>query len=95
MALRLSELCKRQQVRAYAMRDTVITRSYRKKLVYRNIKEGTELCGGHAFTKDGQTIVHVESGRIHLPMDYWYLPSKDFRWFAEVNVINDISEPLG
>ena len=91
-AVKLSELCKRQQVRAYAIRDTDVFRFYGKwnREVVRKIKEGTEICGGHAFTQHGYTIVHVNlddpSG---LPCDYWYLPSKDFQWMAEVNVIID------
>jgi hypothetical protein len=93
--MKFSELAKRDEVRAYALRPTFIFRfldSGRK--ISRRIKEGEQLTGSFGtHTPDGWAAIHVDLDQV-VPCVWWYLHPADFFWQAYVTVDLDTDDNL-
>ena len=92
--IKLSELAKRDEIRAWPIRDTVISRWYRGRTVYRNIKEGSMPITGSFYTPDAsntRAIVHTDlDNPAGIPCATWWLVAADYTWETYRPVDNDL-----
>jgi hypothetical protein len=95
--LKLSRIGKRADIRAWPVRDTVISRWYHGRTIYRKIKANAPPITGSYKTADASGLnvwVHIEHGNpAGLPTGTWLLPADAFSWEAYCPVENDLLPP--
>ena len=82
--IKLSELAKRDEIRAWPIRDTRISRWYHNRTVWRTIKSGSPPITGSFYTPDASglnVIIHADlDNPAGIPSATWWLTAADFSW---------------
>lgn len=90
-AINFSTLHKSQWVRLVAIRQTIISRQYKCRMVERQLDTGDGFEGEFSFPLQGNIhawvyIIDWSSKRGKIPMDYWAVKIADYEWEAAVKV---------
>lgn len=85
--INIQNLGKRQRVRLYSLRDTVILREQGGVMIERPIPEGHYIQGMFYLPPcelGDYACIYVDDGT--MPLDYWHVLAPDFTWEAMVPV---------